>query len=315
MSKRKKINFRKVSKIFTAGLLLTALYSKPSFAVNDTFLTQTLTSNVFTSFIKVLSHFFPSFYGILEEIFFKYPDNQQLINFIGVGKESSGSFASSSFKGGCRNLQISLESLKSLLSTQNSSMLTQFSVTLPSVELSNQRISVSMLPDKKSVSVPSPLYSSEGKKIFSFLYERRNIEFILKNLQEVKSDAVEQNKGERGRQAPLHSYISGFIKPQVSSSNMVKEREEIRQKIVKFLEDQEVKEAGNLDVDVSEVLLEEKDEKDGEELKSLLLESNGPESERSPLLPPMQVESEQSEAESILFEINSLSECLDRKTY
>jgi len=61
MSKIKKINFRKVSKIFTAGLLLTALYSKPSFAVNDTFLTQTLTSNVFTSFIKVLSHFFPSF--------------------------------------------------------------------------------------------------------------------------------------------------------------------------------------------------------------------------------------------------------------
>lgn len=309
--KGKNVSFEKIRKIFTAGLLLSVLHSNASFAVNGTFMTQTLSSNTVTSLMKVLSHFFPSLHGILEEILPKQSnDNQPLLNFIGVGKEGSASFSLSSFKGKYRNLQVLSQDLRAVLANSNLPILEQFSVARPSFERNYQRVNESFYQTEKPYYRSNVFYSSEGKKVSSSLHERRPIECIFKLSQEVKTGSTEGNQEEIKPHAPSHFQINISTKTHISPSIFDEIIEKTQERIVKFIEGKESNEKRNLDSEISQVPITERAGKEDEAFKSILLESKNVGSESSAFLLP-----KHKEAEDILLEANSLSGCSKGKAH
>ncbi|AIL12279.1 hypothetical protein IM40_00100 [Candidatus Paracaedimonas acanthamoebae] len=286
MSKRKNTKNEKISKVFTAGLLLAVLYSKPSFSIIDsirsletssenyTFLAQTLSSDTFTSLIKILSHFFPSFHGILEELLPKHiKKNQQPLNFIGVGKKSLTSLSSS--RGKYRNLQTSAQALIPVLRVSSPSILEKSGFMHSSFKLNSEMENKGGQQGGKSFHISGDLYSLEEKTFLSSLYKRQHIGLVSEVFREVKINLAAQNQEEMRHLMPSYSHVNFFTKTQIPSIHLDEGVDEIHQEIIKSFESEESKKVENLNInDVSQVPLRGISEEGVEEPKNVLSASD-----------------------------------------
>ena len=234
MSKRKNRKMKKISKVFIVYFLLLAHYSKPSFSINDTFLTQTLSSDTFASVIKILSHFFPSLHGILEELLPKQSKENQLpLNLMGIGNKSLTSFSLSSYGGRrYKNSQISYSW------HAHPSVLAASSLEKPRFMPSFPDLNFKEENERGAQHVRFPrvsraLYSLEAKKVSSAWKQ----EYAGRVFQTVKIDIVPHKP--RGLRFPVTSYseVNTFIKSVISSEYFDEEKLfEETQEMDKFVE-------------------------------------------------------------------------------